>query len=263
MGHEEQRSEKVAIVTGGGSGIGAATAKRLADSGVHVCLLDINYSGADSVRSSIEQSGGGACIYEVDIRDENQIKEAVNDIAKKYGRLDILFCNAGINGTLSSIEHLDVADWDRTIETNLRSTFLLVKYSIPHMKESSGGSIIITSSINGNRRFAGFGMAAYSTSKAGQIGFMKMAALELARYKIRVNAICPGAIETNIDDSTEKSESVKEIEIPVEYPEGMQPLANGPGQPEQVASLVAFLASDEASHISGTEIYVDGTESLL
>ena len=225
--------------------------------------MDINYSGAASVRSSIEQSGGGACIYEVDVRDENQIKEAVNDIVEKYGRLDILFCNAGINGTLSSIEHLDVADWDRTIETNLRSTFLFVKYSIPHMKESGGGSIIITSSINGNRRFAGFGMAAYSTSKAAQIGFMKMAALELARYKIRVNAICPGAIETNIDDSTDKSESVKEIEIPIEYPEGMQPLANGPGQPEQVASLVAFLASDEASHISGTEIYVDGTESLL
>ncbi|KMY45191.1 3-ketoacyl-ACP reductase [Bacillus sp. FJAT-27916] len=263
MGNVEQRSEKVAIVTGGGSGIGAAAAKKLADSGVHVCLLDINYSGAASVRSSIEQSGGGACIYEVDVRDENQIKEAVNDIVEKYGRLDILFCNAGINGTLSSIEHLDVADWDRTIETNLRSTFLFVKYSIPHMKESGGGSIIITSSINGNRRFAGFGMAAYSTSKAAQIGFMKMAALELARYKIRVNAICPGAIETNIDDSTDKSESVKEIEIPIEYPEGMQPLANGPGQPEQVASLVAFLASDEASHISGTEIYVDGTESLL
>ena len=130
------------------------------------------------------------------------------------------------------------------------------------MKEN-GGSIIITSSINGNRRFAGFGMAAYSTSKAAQIGFMKMAALELARYKIRVNAICPGAIETNIDLSTEKNESVKEIEIPIEYPEGMQPLAKGPGQPEQVANLVSFLASDESSHISGTEIYIDGTESLL
>ena len=262
MGHKEQRSEKVAIVTGGGSGIGAATAKRLAESGIHVCLLDINYSGADKVRSDIENSGGGACIHEVDIREERQIEAAIDDIVKKYGRLDILFCNAGINGTLSSIEHLDVSDWDRTIETNLRSTFLFVKYSIPHMKEN-GGSIIITSSINGNRRFAGFGMAAYSTSKAAQIGFMKMAALELARYKIRVNAICPGAIETNIDHSTEKNESVKEIEIPIEYPEGMQPLAKGPGQPEQVANLVSFLASDESSHISGTEIYIDGTESLL
>ena len=228
MGHEEQRNEKVAIVTGGGSGIGAATAKKLADSGVHVCLMDINYSGADQVRSEIENSGGGACIYEVDVRDAKQIEEAVNDVAKKYGRLDILFCNAGINGTLSAIEHLDVADWDRTIETNLRSTFLFVKYAIPHMKEN-GGSIIMTSSINGNRRFTGFGMSAYSTSKAAQIGFMKMAALELARYKIRVNAICPGAIETNIDESTDKAESVKEIEIPIEYPEGMQPLANGPG----------------------------------
>lgn len=262
MALSEKSKGKVAIVTGGGSGIGAATAKKFADNGIHVCIMDINIDNAEKVKDEIINAGGEACVYQVDIRDEDQIREGISQVMNKWERLDILFSNAGINGTLSSIEEFEISDWNEVIETNLRSTFLFVKYCIPHMKER-GGSIIITSSINGNRRFAGFGMAAYSTSKAGQIGFMKMAALELARYKIRVNAICPGAIETNIDNSTTKSESLKEIEIPIEYPEGMQPLADGPGSAEQVANLVYFLASDESSHVSGTEIYVDGTESLL
>lgn len=130
------------------------------------------------------------------------------------------------------------------------------------MKEN-GGSIIITSSINGSRKFHSFGMSAYSSSKAGQVAFAKMAALELARYRIRVNVICPGAIETNIDENTFQSPEVKEIQIPVKYPEGSQPLEHGPGKPEQVADLVLFLASEDSSHITGTEVYIDGAESLL
>ncbi len=131
------------------------------------------------------------------------------------------------------------------------------------MKET-GGSIIITSSVNGNRTFSGFGMAAYSSSKAGQMAFGKMAALELASYKIRVNIICPGAIETNIGENTHPDEQkLEKITIPVEYPEGSHPLEKKPGKPEQVADLVHFLASDESSHISGSEIYIDGAETLL
>lgn len=129
--------------------------------------------------------------------------------------------------------------------------------------KTNGGSIIITSSINGNRVFSNFGFSAYSTSKAGQIAFMQMAALELAKYKIRVNAICPGAIKTSIDDNTKRTPSVDEIKIPVEFPEGDQPLKEQPGLPEEVADLVLFLASDESSHITGTPIYIDGAESLL
>jgi NAD(P)-dependent dehydrogenase (short-subunit alcohol dehydrogenase family) len=106
-------------------------------------------------------------------------------------------------------------------------------------------------------------MSAYSTSKAGQMAFAKMAALELARYKIRVNVICPGAIQTNIGENTKKTPQVEKIKIPVNYPEGSQPLEHGPGQPEQVADLVLFLASQDSSHISGTEIFIDGVESLL
>ncbi|MNH36362.1 Cyclopentanol dehydrogenase [compost metagenome] len=106
-------------------------------------------------------------------------------------------------------------------------------------------------------------MSAYSASKSGQTAFAKMAALELARYKIRVNVICPGAIETNIGENTDRTPQVDKITIPVKYPEGSQPLEHGPGKPEQVADLVLFLASQESSHISGSEIYIDGAETLL
>lgn len=106
-------------------------------------------------------------------------------------------------------------------------------------------------------------MAAYSSSKAGQVAFAKMAALELARYHIRVNVICPGAIQTNIGESTHPTPELDKIKIPIQYPEGSQPLEHGPGKPEQVADLVAYLASNASSHITGTEIYVDGAESLL
>ncbi len=120
----------------------------------------------------------------------------------------------------------------------------------------------MTSSINGNRTFSGIGMAAYSTSKE-QVAFMKMAALELAQYRIRVNAICPGAIETNIGQNTKAMPSLEKVKIPVKYPEGSQPLEHKAGKPEQVAALIRFLASDESAHITGTEIYIDGAESLL
>ncbi len=123
---------------------------------------------------------------------------------------------------------------------------------------------MITSSINGNREFAGLGMAAYSSSKAGQMAFGKMAALELSNYRIRVNIICPGWIKTNIQENTfPEKENLEKIEIPVEYPEGSQPLDGEPGTPEEVADLVYFLGSDQASHISGTEVYIDGASTLL
>lgn len=184
------------------------------------------------------------------------------ETAELFKTVDIVFANAGINGVLSPIEDMKLEDWQHTLSVNLNGTFLTVKYAIPHLKKQ-GGSIIVTSSINGNRTFSNFGMAAYSTSKAGQVAFAKMAALELAKFKIRVNVICPGAISTNIDQSTEKTDELKEIVIPVQYPQGSQPLSEGQGTPENVADLVAFLASDESIHITGTQVYIDGAESLL
>lgn len=253
---------KVALITGAGSGIGRASALQLARSGCRICLFDLNDNRTEEVEKAIHDLGEESHFFDVDVSDPQRVQRAVQSVVERFGKIDIVFANAGINGTLSPIEDLTPEAWDETLAINLKGTFLTVKYAIPHMKKS-GGSIIITSSINGSRKFSGFGMSAYSASKAGQVAFAKMAALELARYKVRVNVICPGAIETNIGENTERTKQVDKISIPVVYPEGSQPLEHGPGQPEQVADLVLFLASPQSSHISGTEIFIDGAETLL
>lgn len=259
----EALAGKVALVTGAGSGIGKASAIRFAQEGAKVAVLELTSDTAQETKQEIEAAGGEALIVECDVSDPEAIRQAVDKVGETWGRIDVVFANAGINGAAAPIETMEIEDWNKTLETNLRGTFATVKYTIPYLKKE-GGSVIITSSVNGNRIFSGTGFAAYSSSKAGQVAFAKMAALELGRYKIRVNAICPGAIDTNIDKNTFPSEDLKEIEIPVEYPEGgNHPLKGKPGKPEEVAKLVLFLASDESSHVSGTELYVDGAESLL
>lgn len=253
----------VAVITGAASGIGRASAISLASLGVKVSLLDLEINQLMEVQEEISDAGGEAIIFETNVSDPISLKNAIGQTVQRWKKIDIALVNAGINGRVAPIETLTPLDWDTTIETNLKSTFLTVRYCIPYMKEN-GGSIIITSSINGNRMYKNFGMSAYSTSKAGQVAFGKMAALELAQYKIRVNMICPGAISTNIDASTvPDEEKLKEITLPVEYPKGNQPLAQKSGEPEQVADLVCFLSSKASSHITGTEIYIDGAESLL
>lgn len=253
---------KIAVVTGGGSGIGKATAIRFAQEGAQVYMLDRTPENAEETKATIEQAGGQASVIECDISKPEMIEKGFQQIADKHPQIDIVFANAGINGTKAPIETMEIDEWDQTMDINLRGTFATVKYAIPYLKEK-GGSIVITSSINGNRVFSGFGFSAYASTKAAQVAFTKMAALELAQYKIRVNAICPGAIETNIDDNTYPSDDLKEVQIPVEFPETSHPLEDAPGSSEQVANLVLFLASDEASHVTGTEVYVDGAESLL
>lgn len=145
---------------------------------------------------------------------------------------------------------------------NLGGTFLTLHLSLPLMKKA-GGSILITSSINGTRTFTTAGASAYATTKAGQMALAQMAALELAQHRIRVNVICPGAIESEIDDNTKKR-AVKKAKVPAQYPEGTVPLTGGkPGTAEDVAELVLFFASDRSRHISGTPVWIDGTQSLL
>ncbi|CAM4356062.1 SDR family oxidoreductase [Saccharibacillus endophyticus] len=253
---------KVAVVTGAGSGIGKASAILLAAEGAKVALLELTTDTAEETKQEIEKAGGEAFAIECDVSRPESVQAAVRRVGETWGRIDVVFANAGINGAAAPIETMEIEDWNRTLETNLRGTFATVKYSIPYLKKQ-GGSVVITSSINGSRAFSGTGFSAYSSSKAGQVAFAKMAALELARYKIRVNVICPGAIETNIGKNTFPSDDLKKIAIPVEYPEGSHPLEGRPGKPEEVAKLVLFLGSDDSSHISGTEIFVDGAESLL
>jgi len=173
-----------------------------------------------------------------------------------------VFANAGINGVWAPIEDLTPDDWQKTIDINLNGTFYTIKYAAPHLKKQ-GGSVIITASVNGTRIFSNTGATAYSCTKAAQVAMAKMLALEFAKHQVRVNVICPGAIESEIDENTEKRNVEREKE-PVEYPQGSIPLTRGaPGKAEDVGDLVLFLASDASKHITGTEIWIDGGESLL
>lgn len=254
---------KVAVITGGGSGIGRAAALKLAEYGANIILLDVSMENANQVHEEIKILGREALVLKTDVSEDREVHHAFEQIYNHFEQIDFVFANAGINGVITPIEDMKPEEWDKTMSINLKGTFLTVKYAIPYMKKN-GGSIAITSSINGNRYFKNFGYSAYSSSKAAQVAFGKMAALELAQYKIRVNMICPGAIDTNINDSTFKeNDALKKITIPIEYPQGSQPLAHHAGSAEQVSDLVLFLASDLSSHITGTEIYIDGAESLL
>ncbi len=253
---------KVAMVTGAGSGIGKAAALRLARAGAKVAALDHTEESARKTAEKIRGLGGAAIALAADVSDAAAMQAAYERVGREWGRLDVVFANAGINGVWASLEDLTPEEWAKTLTVNLTGTFLTVKYALSLLKER-GGSVIITSSVNGTRIFSNAGASAYSSSKAGQVAFAKMAALELAKHRIRVNVICPGWIKTEIEDSTEKRD-LEEIQEPIEFPEGPVPLTDGgPGTAAQVADLVLFLASDAAAHITGTEVWIDGAQSLL
>jgi len=257
-----QLAGKVALITGAGSGIGKAAALLLAKEGAKVAALGRTEDELKETVTQIRDAGGEAIPLSADISQPNEMQQAVQQLVNQWGRLDIVFANAGINGVWAPLEELEPEEWDKTINVNLKGTFLTVKYAVPYLKQQ-GGSVIITSSVNGTRIFSNTGATAYSCTKAAQVAFTKMVALELAEQRIRVNVICPGAIETNIDQSTEQRD-LEKVREPVEYPKGRIPLTDGKsGSSEQVAQLVLFLASDASSHITGTEIWIDGGESLL
>ncbi|MBF6613306.1 MAG: SDR family oxidoreductase [Chloroflexi bacterium] len=254
--------DKVAFVTGASSGIGKAAALLLANEGAKVAALSRDKKELQQTTDEIQRNGGEAIPLIADVSQPNEMQKAVQSIVDEWGRIDIVFANAGINGVWAPIEELEPDEWDKTLSINLKGTFLTVKYAVPYLKRR-GGSVIVTSSVNGTRIFSNTGATAYSSSKAAQVAFTKMVALELAKDKVRVNVICPGAIETNIEESTEQRD-LEQVREHAEYPEGAIPLTRGkPGTAEQVAQLVLFLASDASSHISGTEIWIDGAGSLL
>jgi NAD(P)-dependent dehydrogenase (short-subunit alcohol dehydrogenase family) len=254
--------DRIALVTGAGSGIGAATALALAAEGADVVVVSRTADEIEKVAQQIEAHGRKALAVAADVADDRQMTRLFQRIARRFGRLDFVFANAGVNGVWAPIDELKPAEWDETIRVNLRGTYLTAHHAVPLMK-ARGGSIAITSSINGTRTFTTAGASAYATTKAGQLALGQMLALELARYRIRVNVICPGAIETAIDDST-KRRSTKRAKVPAKYEQGTVPLTGGqPGTAEEVADLAVFLASDRSRHISGTPVWIDGAQSLL
>lgn len=257
---------KVAFVTGGASGIGKGAAIRFAQEGAKVAVVDMTAGEGEAVADEAKRgagSGGDAFFVKCDVSLPTQQRLAIEQTVERFGRLDVVFANAGVNGVWAPIEELEPDEWDRTQAINLKGTYLSVHYAIPHLRKAGGGSVLITSSVNGNRTFSTAGASAYSTSKAGQVAFMKMAALELAKYGIRVNAICPGAITTNINERGTTTRHTEEVAIKFELPEGKPGIDGGQGDIFEVADTALFLASDLSRHVSGVEIYVDGGASLL
>ena len=257
-----QLTDTVTLITGAGSGLGRAAARVFGQSGARVALLGRTESELQAVADAIEAEDGTALVVVADVSRPDDMQQAIERIDQRWGRLDSVFANAGVNGVWAPIEDLEPEEWSKTLNINLTGTFLTIKYATPLLKRH-GGSVIVTASVNGTRIFSNTGATAYSSSKAGQVALAKMLALELAPHKVRVNVICPGWIESDIKDNTEERD-LERARIPVEFPKGSVPLTGGaPGRAEQVAQLVLFLASDASSHITGTEVWIDGAESLL
>lgn len=254
---------KVALVTGAGSGIGKATAKLLSYAGARVALLGHHEKEIEETANELRRGKCHEALALVaDVSDTASMEKAVASVEGAWRRLDIVVANAGVNGVWAPLEEISDAEWDETLAVNLKGTFLTIRSCLPLLK-ARGGAVVVTSSINGTRIFSNTGATAYSCSKAAQIALVKMLAVELGPYRIRINAICPGEIETRIGDSR-REKHLESVRIPVEYPAGHIPLTHDkPGTAGEVAELAWFLSSDFANHITGTEIYIDGAQSLL
>ncbi|MFJ5763017.1 SDR family NAD(P)-dependent oxidoreductase [Neobacillus sp. NPDC093182] len=240
---------KIAIVTGGGSGIGRSTAIRFTSEGAKVTVADVDTLGGEETVSLIRESGADAVFVKTDVKDSNQIKTLINTTTTTFGGLHILVNNAGIGH--SEVRSVDLAEeeWDHVIDINLKGVFLGIKYAVPELIKSGGGAIINTSSLLGlkGKKY----QAAYNASKAGVVLLTQNAALEYGKYNIRVNAIAPGVIDTKIIDGWKQDER--------RWPFISKANALGRiGTPDEVANAIFFLASDEASFITGTTLSVDG-----
>jgi len=239
---------KVAIVTGAGSGIGEASALRFALEGAAVVVADIRGHKAETVASAIERDGGTCVAAEVDVSRSDQVKAMVEGAVDRFGGLDVLFNNAGTVRPGSAVE-LDEADWDLVMAVNVRSVFLGAKHAVPVMVERGGGAIVNTASISGLHGDGG--AVAYAASKAAVINLTRALSTDHAADGIRVNAICPGTIETPpvlrmLDDPEVRRRNIDAHAV------------GRLGRPEEIAAAAAWLASDEASFVTGEALVVDG-----
>lgn len=256
---------KAAIVTGGGSGIGLAIAEVLAENGARVALLDIGVERAEAQASRMRALGLDVMAIPVDVAQPSSVREAIDGCVAQMGGLDILFANAGIDpgsalrspdgsrNPEGALENYDIEKWNRVIGISLDGVFLSVREAVRHMKARGGGSIVITTSVSSVRAMP-IGIA-YSSAKAGAAHFMRNAALELARYNIRVNAIAPGPFITNIGDGLVQDPNVQAA-MPAMIP--MKRM----GSVEEMKGLALFLASPASSFMTGAEIFNDGGLAL-
>jgi NAD(P)-dependent dehydrogenase (short-subunit alcohol dehydrogenase family) len=239
--------DKVVLVTGAGSGIGRASALKFALEGANVVVSDIIAEGGNETVRLIRKAGGEATFIKADVSLATDVETLIQSTVETYGRLDYAHNNAGISGDLALIGAYDEGDFDRVLSINLKGVWLCLKFEIIQMLKQGGGAIVNTSSQAG---LAGsVGMSAYVSSKHGVIGLTKVAALEYAQAGIRVNAVCPGVIDTPLIQrfSQEAQEKILQV-LPI----------NRLGRSEEVANAVAWLCSDEAVYITGIALSVDG-----
>ncbi len=240
---------KVALITGAASGIGAATARLFAHEGARVVIADIREDAAKETAARIRAEGGEVTAIAADVSNANQVKAMVEKAIATYGSLNILYCNAGVL-LPDTVEDPTEDAWHKTLAVNLTGAYLSCRYGIPEIKQAGGGSVLITASVSGMRGEKG--SAAYNTTKGGLINLTKHLAVEYAGDRIRVNCICPGWIDTPFNDPIYESTGLDEASLDRLIPLGRQ------GVPEEIAYAALFLASDEASYVTGHALVVDG-----
>jgi NAD(P)-dependent dehydrogenase (short-subunit alcohol dehydrogenase family) len=244
----DRLKNKVAIVTGGGSGIGRATCLLFAREGAKVVVADYVAEGGNETVRQIKEAGGEAVFVQADVSRSADVQNMIGATVRNYGRVDILFNNAGIEGPSAKLANYKEEDWERVIAVDLTAVFLGTKYAIQEMLKQGGGVIISTASVAGMVGFPGSG--AYAAAKAGVINLTRLAALEYADKNIRVNCICPGVIETPMVDRVMGGR-------PRERVVKTEPIGRL-GRPEDIANAALFLASDESSFATGAPFIIDG-----
>ena len=252
MGNMKRLDGKVAIITGAASGIGRATAILFAREGARLVLADVNEKELNESVTLVKGEDSDAISKITDVSLEEDVKELIALTLKTYSRVDILCNNAGITGELAGMEEQEAADWQKVFGVNIMGAVFATKHVAKYMQEQRSGAIVNTSSVAGIR--SGGGGNAYSASKAALINFTQTAACDLGAYNVRVNAVCPGLIETNMtkpvfDYAREKG---KEGKL------GYRCELRRYGEPEEIAWAILFLASDEAGYITGQALPVDG-----